>query len=198
GGVAVMVMMPLVGFLVGKTQPRNLIAVGFLMEAVTLYHLSGFNSDIAFSNAAWGRILQAIGIPFLFVPTTTIAYVGIPPGKSNNGSALINLARNMGGSFGISFVQTMLARRNQFHQSRLVEHLTPYDLLFQQSLGKIHDTVPGTQQTALAALVEGMQRQVATLSYLDIFFLLACVSLAMTPLVFLLNKQQPGGKAAMH
>jgi hypothetical protein len=107
-----MVLMSVVGFLVGKGQPRTLIALGLLIEAFALYHMSQLSLQMAYSDVVWARIIQASGLAFVFVPITTVAYVGLPPGKNNNASALINLMRNLGGSFGISLAQTWLARRS--------------------------------------------------------------------------------------
>jgi DHA2 family multidrug resistance protein len=134
GGFALMALMPLVGFLLGKLQPRTLMACGLLIEAFSLYHMSQLSLQMAYSDVMWARLIQASGIAFLFVPITTVAYVGLPPGKNNNASALINLMRNLGGSFGISLAQTWLARRTQFHQALLVSHITPYNPQYQRTL----------------------------------------------------------------
>jgi DHA2 family multidrug resistance protein len=198
GGFAVMAMMPLVGLLLGKVQARNLIALGFVIEAVSLFGMSGLNSDVAFRNVALARVVQASGIAFLFVPTSTVAYVGLAPGKNNNASALINLSRNIGGSFGISLAQTWLAQRSQFHQSRLVEHLIPYDPVFQQSIERLRHLVPGTGQSALAALNRTVQLQATIMSYIDIYYLLAWIAVAMLPVVLLLNKVPLGSQSAAH
>ena len=144
GGFAVMAMMPLVGLLLKKVQARTLIAFGLIVEAVSLFNYSGLNSLVAFGNVAWGRVVQAAGIAFLFVPISTVAYLNLPAGKNNSASALVNLARNLGGSFGISFGTTMLARRSQFHQTRLVSHLTPYDAAYRQATEQLTRLAPGS------------------------------------------------------
>ncbi|HEY2759797.1 MAG TPA: hypothetical protein VGI75_03620, partial [Pirellulales bacterium] len=173
-------------------------AVGWIIEAIALFHMSGFTTDVNFAHFVWARVLQAAGIAFLFVPVTTVAYVGLPPGKNNNASALINLSRNLGGSFGISWAQTWLARRMQFHQVRMVEHLTPYDYPYRQALNHIQQNIPGSADRRLAALNSAMQQQVGMLSYLDIFYTLAWAALLITPIVFLLRKMPKGVAPAMH
>jgi DHA2 family multidrug resistance protein len=198
GGIGVMLLMPIVGLLLRKVQPRWLIAFGWIVECVALFHLSGFTTDANFAKFVWARIFQAAGIAFLFVPVTTVAYVGLPPGKNNNASALINLARNLGGSFGISWAQTCLARRSQFHQLRLVEHITPYDMSYRLAISHLQKALPPhSGQAPLAAFNLALQRQVGMLSYLDIFYLLAWAALLITPIVFLLRKAEPGA-VAMH
>ncbi len=113
GGFAVMAMMPVTGYLLGKLQPRTLIACGLLIEAFALYEMSQLSLQMSFSDTVWMRVIQSSGLAFLFVPITTVAYVGLPPGKNNNASALINLMRNLGGSIGISLAQAWLARRTR-------------------------------------------------------------------------------------
>src|SRR5439155_21507325 len=135
GGVATLLMMPVAGALIKIVQPKVLIAFGHLVEALAAWHLSGFNTEISFAHAAWARVAQGAGLPFLFVPITTVSYAGLPPGKSNNASALLNSMRNIGASVGISVGTTLLARRSQFHQSRLAESLTPVSPLAQTQPG---------------------------------------------------------------
>ena len=88
------------------------------MLSFALFHMTRFDTNIDFRTVATARIFQAIGLAFLFVPINTAAYAFIPRNKSNAASGLINLARNIGGSIGISLVTTMLARRAQFHQAQ--------------------------------------------------------------------------------
>ncbi|HEX3659313.1 MAG TPA: DHA2 family efflux MFS transporter permease subunit [Pirellulales bacterium] len=198
GGFAVMMLMPIIGLLLKKFQPRTLIAIGLLVEAYALFRMSGLNADVSFSDVMWCRVIQASGIAFLFVPVSTAAYIGLPPGKNNNASALVNLSRNLGGSVGISLVQTVLARRSQFHQTRMVEMLTPYDWQYQQALRDIQQVIGGSTsmsggaRAGLSMLYEMVAHQVTMLAYIDIFYLLACASLLMVPLTLLLRKAPPG------
>ena len=129
GGCATLVMMPVVGGLIRKIQPKYLIAFGLAVESLACLYLRGFNTEINFGHAALGRMFQGFGLPFLFVPITTVSYAGIPPGKSNNASALINTMRNLGGSFGISMAVGLLTRRGQYHHSRLGETFTVFTRL---------------------------------------------------------------------
>ena len=193
-----MALMPVVGLLLTKVQPRTLIAVGLLIEAGILFHMSKFDTQIAFRNVMWARVIQAGGIAFLFVPVSTAAYTGLPPGKNNNASALINLSRNLGGSVGISLAQTWLARRDQFHQLRLTEHLTPYTPAYQHMIQRLQEEVPGGPIAALAALNQSLQQQVSMLSYNDVFYLLGWTSLLALPLLLLLRATPPGQTSVGH
>ena len=202
GGVAVIVLMPVVGFLLGHVQPKYLVAVGMGIEALALWHMAHLNGQASFETLAWSRVFQASGLAFLFTPITTVAYVGLPEGTANDASALVNLSRNVGGSFGISAAQTFVARRNQFHQSRLVEHLTPYDAPYRQTLDALvaplvdGGTAPAqAQRQALGEIVARLYRQANTLAFLDVFFIMACVAALLIPLAFMLQNMKPGEEA---
>ncbi len=186
GGIATLFLMPAAGAALRVIQPRVLIAVALLIESLALFHLSGINTQIDFGHAAWARVFQAAGLPFLFVPITTASYSGIPEGKSGNASALINVMRNLGGSVGISFGVFLLDRRGQFHHSRLAESINPFS-----------PAAEAWKNLSLPA-VNGLVVEQATLwSYIDILRLLAWVALALIPVTLLLRKVDLG-KAAAH
>ncbi|MCW6512945.1 hypothetical protein [Lichenifustis flavocetrariae] len=129
GGVVTMVGMFVVGRL-GFIQPKYLIAAGALVVAPAMHDLTRIDADLDFGFFAWSRVYVAIGLPLLFIPVTTSSYIGLPPGKTDEASALINVARNFGGSIGVSLAQTVLARREQFHRSRLSEHVGAWNPIY--------------------------------------------------------------------
>jgi MFS transporter, DHA2 family, multidrug resistance protein len=104
----------------GRVQARYMIVFGLLVGAVGLWMMTGYSLDLDFRTAVIARVVTCIGLAFLFAPINTAAYAFLPPGKNNAASGLMNLARNIGGSVGIAFSMTMLARRQQLHQSVLV------------------------------------------------------------------------------
>jgi DHA2 family multidrug resistance protein len=204
GGFTIMLLMPLVGFLVRKVQPKFLIFFGFILSLMALYHLSGFDTEISFRSLAIARVFQAAGLAFLFVPINTLAYANLPPAKSNNASALINLMRNLGGSVGISVGATSLSRRSQIHQNDLVASLAPTSIPFQRHLHTLtqrfaaHGSGPvEAHNRALTSIMGEVQKQAAMLSYLDVFviLMLACL-VAAAMCVFLktvdLKNVKPG------
>lgn len=140
---------------------------------------------------------------FLWVPINTVAYSYLPREKNNAASGLINLSRNVGASMGISYVTTMLDRRAQFHQDRLVAHLDPGNPRLQQMLQgttaalKTRGSSSALQQ-AYALLQFNVHRQASMLSYIDNFRILAIVSLCLIPIVFLVKKPRKGGEIAVH
>jgi DHA2 family multidrug resistance protein len=119
GGVVMMVMMFIVGPLTSRVQPKYLIVVGAVIVALSVYDLTNTYADLGFWFFAHSRMLLGVGIPLIFVPITTASYDGIPSDKTDQASALLNAARNTGGSIGISLCSNVLAHREQFHQSRL-------------------------------------------------------------------------------
>ena len=125
GGIMVVIMLPIVGKLLTQFDARWLVVFGVVIVALSLFHMATFNLDIDFRTAMMARIYQSAGMAFLFVPINVMAFYFIPKEKINNATGIINLARNIGGSFGIANVVTLLARRAQFHQGMLVSHMTP-------------------------------------------------------------------------
>ncbi len=203
GGFTIMALMPVAGWLVGKVQPKWLIAFGLIVVAASMEHLTSIDTEVSFRWLAIARMFQASGLAFLFVPINTAAYIGLPANKTNNASALINTMRNLGGSVGVSVVTTMLDRRGQLHHVRLVSHLTPYDPGYRHAAARAARLLAahGAHASAaargsLALLARGVERQAATLSYVDVFRMLAVASLCMLTLALGLKRLRPGEKVA--
>ena len=205
GGVAVMCMMPVVGFLISRVDVRWLIAFGLVLSGSALAVMSTWSLDVDYRTLAVARIFQASGIAFLFVPISTVSYSFVPKEKTNAASGLINLARNMGGSIGIALLTTYLARRSQAHQSYLVAHVTPYDSIYSRTLavtesGLRAHGLPSAQaaRANLQLLYDQINFQAAMLAYADCFQLLAVFFGLAIFLVFLLKKPAPGTPVAVH
>jgi MFS transporter, DHA2 family, multidrug resistance protein len=199
GGLIVMAMMPLVGFLVSHYDARWLIAIGFLACSTALFHMLELNLGIAFSEVVKLRIFQAAGIAFLFVPINTMSYVGVPRNKNNQVSGMVNLARNVGGSVGISIVETLLSQRSQKHQSDLAAHLTSGSPAFQSQLSTMTQRMTSAgysaadaSQRAYNMIYNRVQQQAAALAYNDVIFVFAIACAIMVPLAFLMQKNKPG------
>lgn len=200
GGAATIIAMPLVGILSSRVDPRLLIGGAFLVQGFALMYMGHLDTDLTFADAARARMFQAVGIPFLFVPISLIAYVGLRPEESNQASAMMNVARNLGGTIGISSVQTILAQRQQFHQARLVEGLNPLNPNYVGGLSRLTQGLVGQGQSmvdapqqALGTLYATAQRQAAMLSYLDVFHVLMIVIFASIPLLFFMRGPQARG-----
>jgi DHA2 family multidrug resistance protein len=198
GGIAIIIMMPIVGRLVTKVDPRWLVAFGMAVSAVGLFQMADFNLYIDYRTAVMARIVQSIGLAFLFIPINYTAFACIPKEKTNYATGLVNLARNIGGSSGIALATTMLSRRSQFHQQTLVSHLTPLDLPYQATVQGLTQAMMqrgadavGAATQAQAVLYGILQRQATMLAFVDVFWLLAVLFLAVSPLVFLMKKIAP-------
>lgn len=205
GGIATMMLMPVAGRLVSVVQPKYLIMFGAAVAALSMWHMTGLTGDISYGYAALARIYLAIGLPFLFLPVTTASYDGVPPEKTNQASALINVARNIGGSIGVAVAQTLLAQRQQFHQSRLIEHAAPSDLGYQQTIDTMTryfqaqgSNASDAASQAVAWVGKTLQQQVDFLAYIDVFWSLAIIAALLIPIAATLRSIDLGAPARGH
>ncbi|WP_419805010.1 DHA2 family efflux MFS transporter permease subunit [Terriglobus sp.] len=210
GGVTIMLMMPIVGILIGKVDPRIMITFGFTCLAASLLLMhQEMALDSSFKTIMWLRIIQSISLAFLFIPINTTAYNGIPRSQNNDVSGLMNLARNIGGSVGTAFVATMLARRAQAHQNYLVGHLTSGNNAYQNRINSLAAFLQsgsgagsGNHADALAAaqanIYNMLHSQSQMLAYLDIIAVLTVFCACMIPLVWLVPRPKGGGDAPAH
>lgn len=205
GGIATMMLMPVAGRLVSVVQPKYLIMFGAAVAALSMWHMTGLTGDISYGYAALARIYLAIGLPFLFLPVTTASYDGVPPEKTNQASALINVARNIGGSIGVAVAQTLLAQRQQFHQSRLIEHAAPSDLGYQQTIDAMTryfqaqgSNASDAASQAVAWVGKTLQQQVDFLAYIDVFWTLAIIAALLIPIAATLRSIDLSAPARGH
>lgn len=203
GGVATILVMPVSGYLTGKLDPRYLIGGALLIQGIAMWNMSTLNTQMSFGDAAFARMVQSVGLPFLFVPLTNAAYVGLKGSESNQASALLNVSRNLGGTFGISLVQTMLARRAQLHQARYVETLNPLNPNYTAAIGKLAHGLMAqglaqadAMQAATATLYRQLGQQAQMLSYIDVFHVLMIIVFCVLPLVVFMHKPKAHGRGA--
>jgi MFS transporter, DHA2 family, multidrug resistance protein len=202
GGLVLLFEMPIMGQLTTKIQARYLIGFGWLCLAIAMfYSTTRIDLQISFSAATWLRIAQVIGLGFLFVPITLVAYIGIAPEKNNAVAGIVNFMRNMGSSVGTSMVTTLIARRSQFHQEILVDYVRAGNSNFGNAATGLaqHLTNSGlgaheAQMQAYARIYQTVQAQAAGLAYVDTFMVLAVGSAVMFFLSFVLKKNEPGGR----
>jgi len=198
GGLVVLCAMPLVGVLIHRIEARWMVIFGVLLSASGLLIMSRFNLYIDYNTAMWSRIVQSAGMAFLFVPISTVSVVLIPKERMNYATGLFNLARNIGGSTGIATAVTMLARRSQFHQQRLIEHLTPLDATYRQMISgtarvfQIHgSSLPDATAQAHGLLYGSVLRQASMLAFTDTFRVMAMLFFLVIPLMLLVKKTGP-------
>jgi DHA2 family multidrug resistance protein len=201
GGLVLLIEMPIMGQLTTKLQARYLIAFGWLCLSIAMfYSTQRIDLQISFRAATMLRIAQVIGLGFLFVPISLVAYIGIAPEKNNAVAGIVNFMRNMGSSVGTSIVTTLIARRSQFHQARLVEYARPDNPNFQNSVNGLtrplaHSglSAPDALAHAYARIYRSLQAQAASLAYIDTFMVLAVGAAMMFCLTLVLKKNDPGG-----
>jgi DHA2 family multidrug resistance protein len=204
GGLVTIVMMFVVGQLSSKVQPKYLIVAGALIIALSMYDMTNAYSDLGFWFFAHSRMLLGVGLPLIFLSITAASYDGIPPDKTDQASALINAARNTGGSIGVSLVSNVLAHREQFHQSRLAENAIPSSVLYQDTLHQVTNyfvaqgsSLAQASQQAIVWIGQQVQLQASFLAYMDAFWVLMLISLAAVPLALAMRKVKLGGATRM-
>ena len=207
GGIASMVAMPIAGQLVNRVNPKWILAFGISLTAYAVHLMSLFNTAVNFHTVLWPRVIMGFGIGLLFVPLTTVTMARIDKEAMGNATGIFNFLRNLGGSFGVAFVTTLLARREQFHQFRLIDHFTPFSRNLQQLLPQFHQGLltrgyvsPSRGLGSLGVIYNQLLRQAAMLSFNDVFFVLSLLLVLTLPFVLLLRRPEKGGPqtARMH
>jgi DHA2 family multidrug resistance protein len=200
GGLALMVMMPIAGFITtkAKVDPRVLVSLGFLGMATTLHFMTVIYPGVDFKTIVLLRVIQVLPMPFIFIPISTLNYIGVPREKNNQVSGLSNFSRNLGGSIGTSLLSTFLLRQNQTHQNAFVAHTSRGDSSFQAMLSGFKglfvsqgfDPVTATHKaTAMAYGV--IQSQAAALSFKNSFWTMSLVIVFLVPLPFIMRRPRP-------
>ena len=195
GGIASMITMLIAGKLVTKINPKAILAFGIAVASYSIYLMSQFNLQADFNTIFWPRVVMGAGMGFLFIPLTTLTLSSIRKEEMGNATAIFNLLRNLGGSFGVAIVTTILTRRAQFHQVHLVEHLAPLDRNFQRTLPQISQIlqdrgfIPSSlNQGSLNLIYNQLLREASMLSFNDVFYILAIILILTIPLVLLMKK----------
>jgi len=199
GAIVMIVLMPLVGKLVTRVQARWLAVAGSLASAYAIHFVAtNIDLQIDFRTAAMYRVLQAIGLAQLFIPINTASYVDVPEEKGGEVSGFINLLRNVGGSVGISLVETMIARRAQFHQDELIAHVTPAQQPFRTVTSDLRAQLfhrglsqPQAMRQTYLRTYDAVIAQANVQSYMDVAWLIAMVCLVTVPVAMMLKKNDP-------
>ncbi|HKV36693.1 MAG TPA: DHA2 family efflux MFS transporter permease subunit [Pyrinomonadaceae bacterium] len=204
-GIGAVVSMIVVGRLVGKIDGRYLVMFGFVVVGYSSYLLADINLDISISSIVWPQIIAGLAMGFVFVPLTVMTTGTLSNEQIGNATGIFNLMRNVGGSFGIAAVTTMLARGAQVHQAAMVSHLTPYDTAFQQRVSELAGVLGGpasvmlAQQQAYGAIYQTLVRQANLLAYIDNFRFLAFMCVICAPAALLFKRVRNGRSTpAMH
>jgi DHA2 family multidrug resistance protein len=202
GAMVIVLMVPLIVQLTKRIQPRWLMALGLLIVGYASYRMTLLDPGSDYASFVIPRMILGLGLSFLFIPLNLIAYSFLPPEKNNKASSLTNLFRNLGGSFGVAFVATMLSRRQQFHQTVLVGHVSQFDHSTIQTLHGIAERLKASGMSsgeslagAKAVIYSMVSKQAAMLSFLDVFWLLALLALCAIPFILFIKNIRRGGPA---
>jgi MFS transporter, DHA2 family, multidrug resistance protein len=206
-GLGSFLFMPIVGILMGKIEPRKLLATGLVVAGYSLWALSRLNLNAGYWDIFWPQLIQGMSMGLLFVPLTTITNDPIPKEEMGNATSLFNLMRNIGASIGIASVTTIVARHSQAHVNDLGSNINNFNSAARAMFESIKaglmargmDLATATKQ-AYGAMFGMVQQQAAMMSYLDAFFLLSVMFICCLPLIFLMKRptKQGGGAGMAH
>jgi DHA2 family multidrug resistance protein len=205
GGIALMVLIPLVTVLERIAQPRHVIALGFLILGCALFYTNIITPDIDFRTLVMMRTLQSAGFGFLLVPINTVAFLTLPDRLNNDGAALFAMFRNVAGSIGISLATAAITERTQVHQSYLAQWVNPFNQSFQALIANYEQTLTAmgragvaVHDIAVARIFQTFRIQAAVLAYGDIFMYAAIMAFIMIPLSFLVLPERGGRERVPH
>ncbi len=204
-GMGSFIGMPLVGAMIGKIDPRKMVAFGLIAGAFTLFWLARLNLQAGYWDIFWPQFFQGLGLSALFVPLTTISMDPIPRERMGNATSLFNLMRNLGGSIGIATTGTLLARKQQEYVNVMGANVTPFSQTAQNALEASRqgflasgaDAVTATQR-AYAAVFGTLQRHATMVAFVNLFRLLGVIFLLLLPLVLLMRRPRSKAAAAAH
>ena len=195
GGFASMLTMPVVGKLLTKINPKGILFFGIIICAYATHLMSKFTLSADFSSIVFPRLVLGIGMGLTVIPLMTLAFSNVRKEEMGNATAVYNFLRNLGGSVGVAFVTTMISRRAQFHQSHLVEHLTPFDPSYQiasqqsaQILQYRGFESSVSQHGGLSVIYHELLRQASMMSFNDAFHLISLLMISVLPLALLMKR----------
>jgi DHA2 family multidrug resistance protein len=195
GALVLMVMMPVAGKLVSIMDARLMVSIGFLVTALGLYNMTRLDLNVSFGSIVLWRVFQVLGLSFIFIPISTLNYVGVPKGKNNQISSFSNFARNFGGSMGTALLTTFLVRTQQTHQSALTAKIIPGSYAYENFLAQMRGSLMAAGQSAGQAKAAAtgyayqvLLRQSSMLSYQNAFWILSVVAAFLVPWPFIMRR----------
>ncbi len=204
-GLVVMLVLPITGMLINRVGPKSLITIGLIIAGVSLWLTSHIDLQVDYWTITGYRVLQGVGIAFLFVPISTVSFSRLPPEKSNAASSLFNLARNLGASFGIATVTNVVVRQSQVHTNLLVSHAAAGNSHYTQLVSGLAQRFAQAGSSAFEATRQAtilvsrlIAQQAGALAYLDAFRFVSIACFVMLPLTLLIKHVPLGKGAAVH
>ena len=205
GGIALAGLMPVAGVLGSRFDPRKVIALGFVLTSASLFWMMRITPDVDFAHVVWMRVFQVVGLPLIFIPISTLAYVGMRPGDNSQVSGISNFARNLGGAIGTSFLVSYLTRHRQISRVDLVSHLHHGNIFLDRYLSSVKQSAIMSGSSAadagyhsLAQLQQIVDAQANVLAYVSSFFILGMIVALLVPLPFMMRRPTPQEVAPSH
>jgi MFS transporter, DHA2 family, multidrug resistance protein len=202
GGVAVIILIPMVGRLMTKVPIRYIIATGFTIMGFALIYSSTLAPNMDFKTLVFMRTFQTTGLAFLFVPISTVAYMTLPRELNGDGAALFAMFRNVFGSIGISLSTAQVTERSQVHQGYLSQWASPFHQPYQALVAQYEQTLrsmgragASVHDAAVGRVYQVYRTQASILGYSDVFFYCAIIAFAVVPFCFLLSAKTGGARA---
>jgi len=203
GGAATLLVMPIVGKLISRINPKGVLFCGIILLSYSMFMMSQFNLYVDYDTVLISRVVMGVGMGMIFIPLGSMAFATIPKEEMGNATSIFNLLRNISGSVGIAFMTTLLARRSQFHQLRFGEHLNIFDPRYQMAVNKAGGILSAKTGgagdfSANGVIYQQLLRQSNLFSFVDAFHMAAVIMLCVLPLVFLLKRIETGEAVALH
>jgi len=194
-GFGAFLAMPLVGYLMGKLDPRKMVVGGLAIAGGTLFMLSSINLQAGYWDIFWPQFIQGMSMGLLFVPLSTVSMNSIPRERMGNATSLFSLMRNLGAGVGIAVVATWVSRRTTAHAAILSEKINPFSGVARQTFEGIRrgfiargSSIGVATQQALAALSGMIHRQAAMIAFIDVVRWLGLIFIIVIPLVFIMKR----------
>ena len=208
GGIALALLMPVAGILGSKFDPRKVIALGFLLTSASMFWMMRISPLVDFHTIVWMRVFQVVGLPLIFIPISTLSYVGMRTEDNNQVSGISNFVRNLGGAIGVSALISYLTRHRQISRVGLMANMNHGNIFFerylaglQQSAVMTGSSVADAGRRSMAQMQMMVDAQANVLAFISAFFVLGVVVALLVPLPFLMKRpsaQEMAAQPGMH
>ena len=194
GALVIIFLMPISGKMVTKIQPRYMITAGMLLSGTGMWLTSHVAPDTSYNTLVWMRCMQVVGLPFLFIPISTVAFSQIPKEKSGKASALFSMCRNLGGSFGIAIILAHYVSLTQIHQNFLAANVVEGSPAYENALFNVQFGLSmmgqAAHEMAQSRIYQMMMQQASLLAYVDVYQILAMMLLCGGVLTLWIPRQK--------
>jgi MFS transporter, DHA2 family, multidrug resistance protein len=185
---------------------RGLTFLGILFSATAMWQLAHLSPASSVDDTFWPMLIRGLSIGFLIIPVNQLAISSLKPSEVTQGTGLLGLARQLGGSIGIAVLATYLSNQAQVSRANVVGYMSPANPAFAERLSGLTGTLAqhgysyaDAQQGALALLDRTVSLQATSIAFNETFLLLLLLSVLTAPVLFLIRRAGPGGlSTAMH